>query len=82
MLDMQNWLDQQIVALRNWVAYWEKRGKSVEIAKAGLAGDFGRAIVVGYSNYHISAAVWRYALLTGALVFDRQRGWDALYTLR
>ena len=81
MSEMLEWFKQQEVSLRNYVAYWQKRDKSFEIRAAGVGGDFGQVTVPSYSTHTIESGVWKYLLLTGAVVFDRKRGWDMLYNL-
>lgn len=78
---MMQWFQEREAALRNWIAHWTGKGKTVEITSAGLSNDFGKALVSGYSSFHIEAAVFKYLLLTGALVKGQRRGWDQLYDL-
>lgn len=78
---MMEWLKERETALRNWMNYWEKKSKTVDIVCAGLSSDFGQAIVAGYSVYHIEAGVWKYLLITGAVVPDGSQGFRRTYTL-
>lgn len=75
------WFQERETALRNWIAYWQKKGKTADIVSAGLSADFGQAIVAGYSIYHIEAGLWKYLLLTGAVVPDGSQGFRRTYTL-
>lgn len=81
MNEMLIWFQQREGALRNWIAYWQQKGKTADIVSAGLSADFGQAIVAGYSVYHIEAGVWKYLLLTGAVVPVGDQGWNRKYTL-
>lgn len=81
MNEMVAWFQQQEVSLRNWIGYWQKKGKNADIVSAGLSADFGQAIVAGYSIYHIESGVWKYLLLTGAVVPDGSQGFRRTYTL-
>lgn len=81
MNEMLVWFQERETALRNWISYWQKKGKTADIVSAGLSADFGQAIVAGYSVYHIEAGVWKYLLLTGAVVPDGSQGFRRTYTL-
>lgn len=81
MNEMLIWFQERETALRNWIRYWQRKAKTADIVSAGLSADFGQAIVAGYSIYHIESGVWKYLLLTGAVVPDGSQGWRRTYTL-
>lgn len=81
MNEMLVWFQEQESALRNYVAYWEAKGKTVEITSAGTSNQIANVLVSGYSSKHIESAVWKYFLLVGVVVSDGSKGWQRTYTL-
>lgn len=81
MNEMLNWFQEEETTLRNYVAYWQEKGKTVEITSAGTSNQIANVLVSGYSSKHIESALWKYLLLTGAVVSDGSKGWQRTYKL-